>query len=46
MLEEMGIDTGIDLARLVEASRAAQEALGRRLSSHLLTAGPVDWRPA
>ena len=25
MLEEMGVETGIDLARLIEASRAAQE---------------------
>ena len=43
MLEEMGIDTGIDLARLIEASRAAQETLGRPLGAHVLTAGPVDW---
>jgi hydroxymethylglutaryl-CoA lyase len=44
MLEQMGIATGIDLGRLIEASRGAQEALGRKLGSHLLTAGPVDWR--
>jgi len=43
MLEEMGVGTGVDLARLLEASRAAQEALGRPLGAHLLTAGPVDW---
>jgi hydroxymethylglutaryl-CoA lyase len=43
MLHEMGIGTGIDLERLLEASRAAQEALGRPLGSHLLTAGPVKW---
>ncbi|TMM07737.1 MAG: hydroxymethylglutaryl-CoA lyase [Actinobacteria bacterium] len=43
MLHEMGIDTGIDLAALVEASRAAQAVLGRSLGSHVLTAGPVDW---
>jgi hydroxymethylglutaryl-CoA lyase len=43
MLHEMGIETGIDLAALLEASRAAQAALGRRLSSHLLTAGPIEW---
>ena len=43
MLEEMGIATGIDLAKLLEASRAAQAALGRPLGSHLLTAGPIDW---
>jgi hydroxymethylglutaryl-CoA lyase len=44
MLEEMGIATGIDLEKLIEASRAAQQALGRRLGSHVLTAGPVDWQ--
>ncbi len=43
MLEEMGIATGIDLAALLEASRAAQEVLGRPLGSHVLTAGPVQW---
>jgi hydroxymethylglutaryl-CoA lyase len=44
MLEEMGIATGIDLGKLIEASRAAQQALGRPLGSHVLTAGPVDWQ--
>jgi hydroxymethylglutaryl-CoA lyase len=43
MLHEMGIETGIDLGALLEASRSAQEALGRKLSSHLLTAGPIEW---
>jgi hydroxymethylglutaryl-CoA lyase len=43
MLHEMGIETGIDLGALVEASRAAQEALGRPLGSHVLSAGPVQW---
>jgi hydroxymethylglutaryl-CoA lyase len=43
MLHEMGIDTGIDLAALIEASRAAQELLGRPLGAHVLRAGPVDW---
>ncbi len=46
MLHEMGIETGIDLPRLIEASRAAQEALGRPLGAHVLVAGPVDWHPA
>jgi hydroxymethylglutaryl-CoA lyase len=44
MLHEMGYETGIDLERLVECARAAQEVLGRPLGSHVLTAGPVDWR--
>ena len=43
MLEEMGIETGVDLPRLIAASRAAQEALGRPLGAHVLRAGPVDW---
>ena len=43
MLHEMGIDTGIDLPALIEASRAAQEVLGRPLGAHVLRAGPVDW---
>ena len=43
MLHEMGIETGVDLPKLIEASRAAQEALGRPLGAHVLRAGPVDW---
>ena len=45
MLHEMEIETGIDLERLLEASRAVQQVLGRPLGSHTLLAGPVDWRP-
>jgi hydroxymethylglutaryl-CoA lyase len=43
MLDEMGIETGVDLGRLVAAARAAQEILGRPLGAHVLRAGPVDW---
>ena len=43
MLHEMGIETGIALERLLEASRAVREVLGRPLGSHLLTAGPAAW---
>jgi hydroxymethylglutaryl-CoA lyase len=43
MLEEMGVATGVELPRLIEASRAAQETLGRPLGAHVLRAGPVDW---
>jgi hydroxymethylglutaryl-CoA lyase len=43
MLHEMGVETGVDLPRLIEAARAAQEVLGRPLGAHVLTAGPVDW---
>jgi hydroxymethylglutaryl-CoA lyase len=43
MLHEMGIETGIDIARLLDCARAVQEVLGRPLSGHVLTAGPIDW---
>jgi hydroxymethylglutaryl-CoA lyase len=43
MLEEMGVETGVDLTRLIEASAEAQKVLGRPLGAHLLTAGPIDW---
>jgi hydroxymethylglutaryl-CoA lyase len=43
MLHEMGYETGIDLEKLLAASRAVRDVLGRPLTSHLLTAGPVDW---
>ncbi len=41
MLHEMGVETGVDLSALVEASRAAQGALGRPLGSHVLL--PAPW---
>jgi hydroxymethylglutaryl-CoA lyase len=44
MLHEMGYETGIDLDALIAAGREAQSVLGRPLGSHVLTAGPVDWR--
>jgi hydroxymethylglutaryl-CoA lyase len=43
MLDEMGVATGIELPRLIEASEEAQKVLGRRLGAHVLVAGPVDW---
>ena len=43
MLHEMGFETGIDLGKLLDCSRQVQEVLGRPLSAHVLTAGPVDW---
>ena len=46
MLEEMGIDTGIDLGSLLGAARAARDVLGRPLGSHTLIAGPVEWNDA
>jgi hydroxymethylglutaryl-CoA lyase len=43
MLEEMGVRTGVELPKLIEASSAAQQVLGRALGAHVLTAGPIDW---
>jgi hydroxymethylglutaryl-CoA lyase len=43
MLEEMGVRTGVELPKLIDASSEAQKVLGRPLGAHLLTAGPVDW---
>ncbi|WP_320671834.1 hydroxymethylglutaryl-CoA lyase [Patulibacter defluvii] len=43
MLHEMGVETGVSLPALLEASRDVQRVLGRPLGSHVLVAGPVDW---
>ncbi|MEA2146588.1 MAG: hydroxymethylglutaryl-CoA lyase [Solirubrobacteraceae bacterium] len=43
MFAEMGIETGIDLNALIAASAEVQRVLGRRLTSHVLVAGPVNW---
>jgi hydroxymethylglutaryl-CoA lyase len=40
MLEEMGYPTGIDLERLIEVARRAQEILGRELPGQVMKAGP------
>ena len=44
MLHEMGVETGVDLERLIAASRAVQDLLGRPLGAHVLRAGPIDWQ--
>ena len=46
MLHEMGIETGIDLGALIDASRTVQDVLRRPLGSHVLVAGPVEWGAA
>jgi hydroxymethylglutaryl-CoA lyase len=43
MFGEMGVDTGVDLPALIAAAAEVQALLNRRLSSHVLVAGPVDW---
>jgi hydroxymethylglutaryl-CoA lyase len=44
MLREMGMETGVDLERLIECARLAQDLVGRPLESRLLKAGPVNHR--
>jgi hydroxymethylglutaryl-CoA lyase len=46
MFHEMGAETGVDLEKVIEAARAAQVILGRKLTSHSIVAGPVVWAPA
>jgi hydroxymethylglutaryl-CoA lyase len=43
MFHEMGVDTGLDLAKVIDAAREAQSTLGRKLTSHSIVAGPVIW---
>jgi hydroxymethylglutaryl-CoA lyase len=45
MFHEMGVDTGVSLPAVIDAARAAQTVLGRKLTSHCIVAGPVDWHP-
>jgi hydroxymethylglutaryl-CoA lyase len=48
VLETMGVDTGIDLAAMMEASEACESALGRTLASRVARTGlnPLLTRPA
>lgn len=41
MLEEMGVGTGVDLAKMIALGRRAEEVIGRRLRSNFIYAGPV-----
>lgn len=43
MFHEMGIHTGLDLPKIIEAATQAQSTLGRTLTSHSIVAGPVLW---
>jgi hydroxymethylglutaryl-CoA lyase len=46
MFHEMGVATGISLPALIEAARDVQDVLGRKLTSHSIVAGPVQWAHA
>ncbi|MFC0448121.1 hydroxymethylglutaryl-CoA lyase [Rhodococcus jostii] len=43
MFHEMGVETGLDLPRVIDAAREAQTVLGRKLTSHSIIAGPIEW---
>jgi hydroxymethylglutaryl-CoA lyase len=40
MLHEMGLETGVDLDRLIEVARMAQSMFGRELPGQVMKAGP------
>ncbi len=42
MLNEMGIDTGVNLEKLIECAKLAQSLVGRPLEGHIAKAGPVS----
>lgn len=42
LCEEMGIETGVDLDKLIEVGRMAEEIVGHQLPSELLHAGSLD----
>jgi len=41
MCEEMGIETGLDLEKLVEAARLAERIIGRPLNGRLMRSGTL-----
>jgi hydroxymethylglutaryl-CoA lyase len=46
LLEEMGIDTGIDLEKLMECAKFAREIIKKDLPGHLINAGRIHWEGA
>jgi hydroxymethylglutaryl-CoA lyase len=43
MLEEMGIETGIDLSKLLDCAKYAGEIIKRDLPGHLIRSGRICW---
>jgi len=41
LLEEVGVDTGIDIDKLIAAGVRAEEIIGQRLRSNVIQSGPV-----
>lgn len=44
MLEEMGIETGVDLNKLIDCARFANKIVGKKLPGHLIRSGRVHWK--
>jgi hydroxymethylglutaryl-CoA lyase len=45
LLEETGVRTGIDLAKMIENGRRAEEVIGQRLRANVIRSGPVRHTP-
>ncbi len=45
LLHEMGVDTGIDVARLTDNGHRAEEIVGQRLRANVIRSGPVRHTP-
>jgi hydroxymethylglutaryl-CoA lyase len=46
MMEEMGVGTGIDQQRLIDAAEFAQKVIGSPLPSFILKSGRPCWKSA
>jgi hydroxymethylglutaryl-CoA lyase len=46
MLHEMGVETGVDLTRLIECAKLAQDLVGRPLDARVSKVGPVNHKGA
>ena len=41
MCEEMGIETGLDVEKLIEVAKIAEEVVGRPLPGHVMRGGTL-----
>jgi len=46
LLDEIGVETGVDLPAVIAAARELEASLGYELSGQVMKSGPVDWAPA
>lgn len=46
LLDEMEIETGVDLPSIIRAARDLEDTLGYELAGQVMKSGPVDWSPA